>query len=606
MGSDAAAGGQSLTLYLLNALQAVLSNRNSLIQTWVSYETARMSLYRDFDLMDIDANGIWTNENDPTAVRIALEYARTEPALSLAIPAGVPDLSPGVGSGSNFYVDVEPGGRVNRVPDAATDRFEEGPLRPSELGDSHPPTNDPSLYPTHPSQSDLPRAAVLSPPPAARRRRKARIPGRAIGIIAGMGLVAAVGYFAVLPAWTSSSRTDRPLVAATRKGTLRITVTERGNLESSVTVDGVCEINTTQIKIIQLVPEGTKVNKGEVVCKFDSSEIDKNIAQQDIKVKQANARIETTRQEMEIQRNKGESDMIAAKVELTLADLDLEKYQKGDYPADTTKQKGEIGLKKKDFEESKNKLDQYRGLMKKGFKTPEQLRIQEMEVARYQLQYESSLLELKVKETYEYRRKTTEFTAKAEQASKKVDQAKATAKAQFTKASSEFESAKATADIEQQQFKEYQKQKDKTVLRRATGDRGVRERFLVRLQPASPRGSDRVLAPEDLHSSRYDSDASEGQYPRIAHQEAEGRAEGRGPDRCVPEPRVRGHGQVRLATGRLDPPLADGRRQAVSHDREAGRPPRLRPEAGHDRGGTSHGRRVERRAHGPRAGDRRA
>ncbi len=280
-----------------------------------------------------------------------------------------------------------------------------------------------------------------------------------------MGLVAAVGYFAVLPAWTSSSRTDRPLVAATRKGTLRITVTERGNLESSVTVNGVCEINTTQIKIIQLVPEGTKVNKGEVVCKFDSSEIDKNIAQQDIKVKQANARIETTRQEMEIQRNKGESDIIEAKVQLTLADLDLEKYQKGDYPADTTKQKGEIGLKKKDFEESKNKLDSYRGLMKKGFKTPEQLRIQEMEVARYQLQYESSLLELKVKETYEYRRKTTEFTAKAEQASKKVDQAKATAKAQFTKASSEFESAKATADIEQQQFKEYLKQKDKTVLR---------------------------------------------------------------------------------------------------------------------------------------------
>ena len=74
---------------------------------------------------------------------------------------------------------------------------------------------------------------------------------------------------------------------------------------------------------------------------------------------------------MEIQRNKGESDIIAAQVELTLAGLDLEKYQKGDYPAETTKQKGEIGLKKKDLQESKNKLEQYQGLMKKGFKTPE-------------------------------------------------------------------------------------------------------------------------------------------------------------------------------------------------------------------------------------------
>jgi RND family efflux transporter MFP subunit len=286
-----------------------------------------------------------------------------------------------------------------------------------------------------------------------------------------MAMVGGVGYFGILPAWTASSRTDRPLVSSVRKATLRITVTERGNLESCVTVDGVCEVNVNQIKIISLVPEGTKVNKGDTVCKFDSSEIDKNVAQQEIKVKQARARIETTQQEREIQRNKGESDIIAAKVELTLAQLDLEKYQKGDYPAETTKQKGEIGLKKKDLEESKNKLEQYGKLMKKGFKTPEQVRIQEMEVARSELQYESALLELKVKENYEYKKKTTEFSAKADQASKKVDQAKATAKAQVSKAASEYEAAKGTADIEEQQLKEYLRQKEKTVIR--AGQSGV-------------------------------------------------------------------------------------------------------------------------------------
>ncbi len=283
----------------------------------------------------------------------------------------------------------------------------------------------------------------------------------------GLGLVAAVTYFGVLPAWSVPGGSTRPLVSAARRGTLRIIVTERGNLESSVTIDGVCEINTQQIKIIQLVPEGTHVKKGDVVCKFDSSEIDKNVAQQNIKYKQASARIETTRQEMEIQRSKGEIDIIDARVQLTLARLDLEKYQKGDYPAETTKQKGEIGLKKKDLEESKNKLEQYRGLMKKGFKTPEQVRIQEMEVARYQLQHDSSILELKVKENYEYKRKTTEFSAKVDQTSKKVEQATATAKAQVSKAASEYEAARGTADIEQQQLKEYLKQKDRTVLRAA-------------------------------------------------------------------------------------------------------------------------------------------
>jgi hypothetical protein len=120
-----------VTLNLLTALTNVLSARNTLIQTWVLYETARMSLYRDFDLMDIDANGVWTNENDPTAVQIALRHAQSAPALSLAIPARIPDLSPGIGSESTFYTDIEPGGRPGRVPDRLDET--EGPIRTREL-----------------------------------------------------------------------------------------------------------------------------------------------------------------------------------------------------------------------------------------------------------------------------------------------------------------------------------------------------------------------------------------------------------------------------------------------------------------------------------------
>jgi HlyD family secretion protein len=286
-----------------------------------------------------------------------------------------------------------------------------------------------------------------------------------------MAAVGLSGYFGVFSAWTGSTHTQDPLLATARQATLRITVTERGNLESCVTVDGICEVNAQQIKIISLVAEGTKVKKGDTVCKFDSSEIDKNIAQQDIKVKQAASKIETSAQEKEIQRNKGESDIIAAKVELALAELDLEKYQKGDYPAETTKQRGEIGLKEKDMKEAANKLEQYKQLMRKGFKSPEQVRIQEADVARTKLQYESSLLELKVKENYEYKRKTTEFSSKADQAKKKVEQAQATLKAQLSKAISEWEAAKGTSDIEQQQFKEFLKQKDKTIIR--AGQEGI-------------------------------------------------------------------------------------------------------------------------------------
>jgi outer membrane protein TolC len=131
-----------VTLNLLTALAGVLTARNALISTWVSYETSRLSLYRDFDLMDIDSNGVWTNENDPTAINIALRNAESAPALSLGIPARIPDMRPDTGSDSTFYIDVEPGGKPNQVPDAATDRYDNAqPLGPADLrgGPAVPP-----------------------------------------------------------------------------------------------------------------------------------------------------------------------------------------------------------------------------------------------------------------------------------------------------------------------------------------------------------------------------------------------------------------------------------------------------------------------------------
>lgn len=53
----------SVTQDLLGALQTLLDAKNSLIANWVSFETARMNLFRDLDIMTIDAIGAWTNEH---------------------------------------------------------------------------------------------------------------------------------------------------------------------------------------------------------------------------------------------------------------------------------------------------------------------------------------------------------------------------------------------------------------------------------------------------------------------------------------------------------------------------------------------------------------
>jgi outer membrane protein TolC len=125
--------GRPVTLNLLNALQSLLSARNTLIGTYVSYETSRLNLYRDFDLMDIDANGIWTNENDPQLLATALRIASNAPAASLAIPAGPPDLSGTQSREASLLSDVKSTERPLVVPDEAGSPSNAGPLNDADL-----------------------------------------------------------------------------------------------------------------------------------------------------------------------------------------------------------------------------------------------------------------------------------------------------------------------------------------------------------------------------------------------------------------------------------------------------------------------------------------
>ncbi|MCA9129740.1 MAG: TolC family protein [Planctomycetales bacterium] len=53
----------NLTLFLLDALQATLDAKNRLISTWLQYRIQKMRLFTALDLLYIDENGSWINED---------------------------------------------------------------------------------------------------------------------------------------------------------------------------------------------------------------------------------------------------------------------------------------------------------------------------------------------------------------------------------------------------------------------------------------------------------------------------------------------------------------------------------------------------------------
>lgn len=61
------AGGStdsSSTQDLLNALSLLRDNKNNLISSWITYEIARIGVFVDLESLELDENGIWTNDSE--------------------------------------------------------------------------------------------------------------------------------------------------------------------------------------------------------------------------------------------------------------------------------------------------------------------------------------------------------------------------------------------------------------------------------------------------------------------------------------------------------------------------------------------------------------
>jgi outer membrane protein TolC len=75
---DAATAAAALTQQLLNALRSVPQAENSLLSTWVSYQTSRIQLYRDLELLQVDGRGVWID--DLAADQQRVDSAASQPA----------------------------------------------------------------------------------------------------------------------------------------------------------------------------------------------------------------------------------------------------------------------------------------------------------------------------------------------------------------------------------------------------------------------------------------------------------------------------------------------------------------------------------------------
>lgn len=126
--------------------------------------------------------------------------------------------------------------------------------------------------------------------------------------------------------------TAKALTFTARRGPLEITVLEGGSLQALESQEIKCEVRVGYqgTKILKIVEEGyfvteDDVRTNKVLCELDSSELQKQIVQQEIQYQTAMASLTDAQQNYEIQISQNETDIKAAEQKARFARMDFDK-----------------------------------------------------------------------------------------------------------------------------------------------------------------------------------------------------------------------------------------------------------------------------------------
>lgn len=302
----------------------------------------------------------------------------------------------------------------------------------------------------------------LGEPGAGRGRTLAR---RALKAAAAVALLAALGLGVKWLVGRSAGNDAAAdvLTATAVRGDLVITVTDRGELESAQSVDVSCDIEGGG-KLVSILDQGVRVVKDQEVARFDTDALEKAINEQTVKWEQAEGKVKAAQSELDVQKNKADSEIAKADLALTLARIDFESYEEGEFKVETDKRLGALELAKKELKEAEDNLAFTENLIKKGLAQLEQRRVMELNLLGKRYVVSQQETDLRVLKEFQYKRKTTELKAKAEEAERELERTKKTQAAATEKAENELAAAQKLAELEKQQLDRLCKQREKCVV----------------------------------------------------------------------------------------------------------------------------------------------
>lgn len=203
-------------------------------------------------------------------------------------------------------------------------------------------------------------------------------------VVTGLVFIsAAAGATVWLKPWEAfSDAANVPLTTVAFVDNFQHMVTERGEVESSSNAEVRCEVaarnfgSGSSTTILEIVPEGTYVKKGDLICRLDASALENERNQQQIIVIQS------------------ESAVAQATANLQSAEIARQEYLEGTFKVEESTFEAEIAVEEENLRRAQDYAEHSKELFAKGYVTKLQLEADLFAVINAQTELENGKTKL--------------------------------------------------------------------------------------------------------------------------------------------------------------------------------------------------------------------
>lgn len=242
-----------------------------------------------------------------------------------------------------------------------------------------------------------------------------REPGRARARLAEIGravranpkralLPGGVGLLAVALAGNAllSRSPGGALVAPVVRGPFEVEIIEVGTLQALRSVTYSSAIPGSQAKILEIVPEGTHVDVGDVLAKFDPEPFAEELERSKAQLAQAEAELVKAQEEQKLLRIAASEELTESKDKVRLAEIELESIIEGKGKLAEAESAAQLSQAKRELEKAESSYEDLEPLLAEGFIT--KLELDRAKQAVDKAREDLELLEIKHRTYMEYTR----------------------------------------------------------------------------------------------------------------------------------------------------------------------------------------------------------